>query len=643
MWISEVVMKILSVFLLLMALTACATELPTMLWTGSESLVSSVQNWTFSGSYASTNASIQIISNFALSNLLQTEIVSVTSNRYSNDIIDMSVDSSQTNVRILQTVTDFAGLGYLSGYVPPQPTVVWSVSSTLQHSAQAWSLAESFAFTNFAEVTISNFNVSNLTLMEVDSLVSNGFTNGILAQSLSLLATNNTLLQTVTDFVSAITLPGAVLSNWNVSGWINLLNTSSSAFYTLINGNDFLVTNVTNTYLVTTVSNLQTNGASALWTTNFADFISNYQILTAAQLSNWQLLSIQTNTSNLLIFSTNTLITDYTYQITNISYICIIISISNLLTNNIMVNQKSNSEIFTNTVITTNYLPEWHTEGSAGFSTGQISYASLAFNNGIPYMAYEDVANDSKATVMYYRNSTWVVLGAPGFSVGIAQHESLAFNNGIPYVAYEDDGNGSKATVMYYSNSTWNVLGTGGFSDGTAYGISLSFNNGISYVAYPDGVSNNMTTVEYYSNSTWNILGTQGFSAGAAFGESLAFNNGMPYVAYQDNFNGSKATVMYYSNSTWNVLGAPGFSTGMAFSESLAFNNGIPYVAYEDDGNGIKATVMYYSNSTWNVLGVAGFSTGAAQYESLAFNNGIPYAAYEDIGNGSNATLMTFK
>jgi hypothetical protein len=178
-------MKFLSAFLLLIAFAGCAPELPTLVWTGSESLVSSDQIWTFSGSYVATNLSAQTFSNFALSNLMQTEIVSVTSNRYSNSIIDLSVESSQTNVRLLQTITDFAGLGYLPGYVAAQPAVVWSFSSTLQHSAQAWSLTGSFAFTNYAAVTISNFNISNMTLTEIDSLLSNGYTNGVLAQSLS--------------------------------------------------------------------------------------------------------------------------------------------------------------------------------------------------------------------------------------------------------------------------------------------------------------------------------------------------------------------------------------------------------------------------------------------------------------------------
>jgi len=544
-----------------------------------------------------------------------------------------------TNNTLMQTVTDFVGLGYLPGYVAPQPAVVWSFSSTLQHSAQAWSLAGSFAFTNFATVTISNFNVSNLTLTEVDSLVSNGYTNGILAQSLSSLSTNNTLLQTVTDFVSVITLPGAVLSNWNVSAWTNLLNSSSSVFYTLVNGNDFLVTNISNTYMVTSVSNLQTNGVSTLWITNFADFISNYQILTSAMLSNWQLVSVQTNLVKSLYSTNTTLIDDYTYLVTNISNIYTILAVSNLQTNGISVFQVTDSGIFTNSVAVMNYSPAWHIEGTAGFSAGQANYVSLAFNNGIPFVAYS-------SAVMYYSNGTWNVLGTNGFTSGGSDCNSLAFNNnGIPFVAYCDDGNGNKSTVMYYSNSTWNTLGTPGFSAGMTWYESLLFNNGIPYLAYQDGGSNGTglkSTVMYYSNSTWNILGSADFSAGETQFESLAFNNGIPFVAYSDSANSGKATVMYYSNSTWNTLGTPGFSAGMTWYESLLFNNGIPYLAYQDNGNGQKSTVMFYSNSTWNVLGSAGFSAGQAAYESLAFNNGIPYLAYQDNGNGQKSTVMYY-
>jgi len=348
----------------------------------------------------------------------------------------------------------------------------------------------------------------------------------------------------------------------------------------------------------------------------------------------------------------------------------------------------------------------WNALGTAGFSAGTAEYTSLAFDNGIPYVAYRDGGNSNKATVMKYTGNGatgWEAVGTAGFSAGTAEYTSLAFNNGIPYVAYSDDANGSKATVMKYTgNGTtgWEAVGTAGFSAGTADCTSLAFDNGIPYVAYRDGANINKATVMKYTGNGatgWEAVGTAGFSAGQTYYTSLVFDNGIPYVAYRDGANGGKATVMKYTGNGatgWEAVGTAGFSAGTADCTSLAFNNGIPYVAYRDGVNGWKATVMKYTgngatgweavgtagfsasdaNSTslafdngipyvvytdggsrtatvmkytgngatgWETVGTAGFSAGSADYTSLAFNNGIPYVAYSDGGNGWKATVMT--
>ena len=44
----------------------------------------------------------------------------------------------------------------------------------------------------------------------------------------------------------------------------------------------------------------------------------------------------------------------------------------------------------------------WVKVGSAGFSAGEVSYTSLAIDNDTPYVAYRDVANSDKTTVMNF-------------------------------------------------------------------------------------------------------------------------------------------------------------------------------------------------------------------------------------------------
>ena len=65
------------------------------------------------------------------------------------------------------------------------------------------------------------------------------------------------------------------------------------------------------------------------------------------------------------------------------------------------------------------------------------------------YVAFMDGANMNGATVMRYDGTVWVAVGQPGFSPGQALDVSLAFGaTDDPYVAFGDVANGVRATVM---------------------------------------------------------------------------------------------------------------------------------------------------------------------------------------------------
>ena len=93
--------------------------------------------------------------------------------------------------------------------------------------------------------------------------------------------------------------------------------------------------------------------------------------------------------------------------------------------------------------------------GSAGFSTGGAYYVSMVLStSGTPYIAFQDDTGSSKkTTVMKYTGSGatgWEELGSGGFSDGKTIYTSLDIYNNVPYVAYCDTENSSKATVMKY-------------------------------------------------------------------------------------------------------------------------------------------------------------------------------------------------
>jgi len=283
----------------------------------------------------------------------------------------------------------------------------------------------------------------------------------------------------------------------------------------------------------------------------------------------------------------------------------------------------------------------WVNIDTADYSTRQLgSPWVVAFNNGIPYIAYSDyVGNGGKVKVMKYNGNSWGTVGNAGFSAGLVQNISLGFNGNTPYVAYQDKSNGNKATVMMYNGSSWVTVGNAGFSAGQANGIVLAFNGNTPYVVF--GNLNDKTTVMMYNGSNWITEGNDGFSVSNAGYFSLAFNGSIPYVAYQDaTSNSYKVTVMMYNGSSWVNVGSPSFSAGQANYISLAFNGSTPYVAYQDGGN--KGTVMMYNGNSWVNVGIPGFSLGAYNI-SLSINGSIPYVAYQDGSSNLNqATVMMY-
>ncbi len=196
----------------------------------------------------------------------------------------------------------------------------------------------------------------------------------------------------------------------------------------------------------------------------------------------------------------------------------------------------------------------WIPVGQAGFSATGVYNISFAISpDNTPYVAYSDNANSSKATVMKFDGSSWILVGPAGFSEGwvssgLAYLDLSISPDNTLYIAYQDGANNQKATVMKFDGSSWILVGSAGFSAGIVEYITIDISSdGIPYVAYSDFANNNKATVMKFDGNSWVSVGLIEFSTGEADYTSLVFSlNDTLYVAYVDDTNNNKAIIMKY-------------------------------------------------------------------------------------------------
>ena len=293
----------------------------------------------------------------------------------------------------------------------------------------------------------------------------------------------------------------------------------------------------------------------------------------------------------------------------------------------------------------------WESVGAPGFSPDRVDYLSLAIYNGTPYVAFQDyqVYGSGKAerllyvTVMKYNGSDWEYVGEPAFSADGAANIQLFIDNGTPYVAYLDRANSNKATVMKFNGTSWEAVGSPGFSSDAVDNISLFVYSGTSYIAY-NSYAYGKVTVMKFNGLDWEGVG-QPVDNVIFTPPSLSVYNGTPYLAYTDQT--SSASIIKFNVSTWESIGSPSFA--QTDRPTLQVYNGIPYIAFQETGLTLskdRVSAMKFNGSDWEYVGKQGFSSNAA---SDTFNNisffidlGVPFVAYADKDNGNKITVMKY-
>ncbi|HTB06827.1 MAG TPA: T9SS type A sorting domain-containing protein [Bacteroidia bacterium] len=301
----------------------------------------------------------------------------------------------------------------------------------------------------------------------------------------------------------------------------------------------------------------------------------------------------------------------------------------------------------------------WNLLGSLGLSNGSnaasghnglASYTSIAISPaGVPYIAYVDGNNSTKATVMNYTSGSWNVVGTAGLSVKTAKFTNMGFDKaGEPVVMFSDDGAAPKysITALKYNGTSWTAIGTNSntLSGTYAYDVSMAVSANDSVYACFENSNYHMSVMACPSTgSTWNFVGASDVTGDSASSQSIAIDkNGVPYIAFQDDAAHSLAlSVMKYSGGSWQYVGSRAITGTGAAAEAAEISiqidptNNMPVVAYSAYNTSTNENCVRFNGTTWTPVGNPnGFSNDWTAATSLSINNaGTYFVTYSDWGN----------
>lgn len=309
---------------------------------------------------------------------------------------------------------------------------------------------------------------------------------------------------------------------------------------------------------------------------------------------------------------------------------------------------------------------QWVQKGS-NLNSRSAGWPAIAVDGGKPYVTWTE-DNGSGTDLIWVKafdGTNWVPVGNASLNTVntcTAVASVIAFNNGMPYVAWEEfssvSGQGRQIYVKHFNGSAWvpdggslNVLATGD-SDGPCLGFTAA---GVPYVCWTEqhGYSPgaHFLYVKHFNGSSWVPDGSNLNlnTAKSCSGPSLAVLNDVPYVSWaEDTSTMTQVYVKHWDGGNWVQAGGSLniHGTCNAQTTNLAVINSKPYLAWSETnatGNTALAQVFvkHWTGTNWEADGGAincnlAWTSG---YPRLTSHNGTAFVTWLEIDPVTYAAL----
>lgn len=225
-----------------------------------------------------------------------------------------------------------------------------------------------------------------------------------------------------------------------------------------------------------------------------------------------------------------------------------------------LVSEEETNEIYTVSVskmasAVWSRLPQFEADSISSFS---LDVNPITARPNIAFISERESSDDEKLNLIRFDGEAWNYVGAKDFSPARARSLDLAFSNwGVPYVSFEDDAEeDTKASVMAY-NDGWSYVGGAPFSDVAAgvTTVSVGENDEVYGFYHIDerGHPNRRGVAAEVFDGSWAELPITGRTGMTRVLRSKQVNGDI-YLGVLDYGAGQSVSVYKYSNGTWTTL-----------------------------------------------------------------------------------------